>query len=94
MNDQPNNFITQLFAWVAAGAGAAGITTQDFIFIFFGAIGATVSVSSFITGRVDAYRERKEEERRTQLLSDYLTKKSPDAEGLSSVTEVMKRISE
>ncbi|MDX6914767.1 hypothetical protein R9X49_06555 [Pectobacterium carotovorum] len=94
MNDQPSNVITQFFAWVAAGASAAGIATQDFIFIFFGAVGAIVSVFSFISGRVDAYRERKEEERRTQLLADYLTKKSPDAESLSSVTEVMKRISE
>ncbi|MFT8211565.1 MAG: hypothetical protein ACMZI0_15120 [Symbiopectobacterium sp.] len=78
MNDQPSNGITQLFAWIAGVASAAGIATQDMIYIFFGAVGAVgavgaaVSVFSLVRGRVDAYRNRKEEERRTQLLADYL----------------------
>ncbi|PXB01138.1 hypothetical protein [Pectobacterium carotovorum] len=96
MNDQPGNVITQFFAWVAAVASAAGIATQDMIYIFFGAVGAAVSVFSFVSGRVDAYRSRKEEERRTQLFADYIktAAQNPEAESPASVVEVMKRISE
>lgn len=99
MNEQPGNVITQFFAWVAALASAAGIATQDMIFIFFGAIGAAVSVFSFVSGRIDAYRARKEEERRTQLLADYLSgvSRKPESERPASVevvAEAMKRMDE
>ncbi|KGA24916.1 hypothetical protein AO825_08310 [Pectobacterium brasiliense] len=94
MNDQPGNVVTQLFAWIAAVGSAAGIATQDLIFIFFGAVGAAVSVFSFISGRIDAYRERKEDERRTKMLSDYLSSKNPNPESTESVAELMKRISD
>ena len=76
MNEQPNNVVTQLFAWLAAIASAAGITTQDLIFIVFGAIGVVISVLSFVLGRIDSRAKRKQEERRTALYADYLGKRS------------------
>lgn len=77
MNDQqPANIVTQFFAWLAAIASAAGITTQDLIYIAFGAIGVLVSVLSFILSRIDARAKRKQEERRTKLYEDYLGKRS------------------
>ncbi|CAI1026912.1 Uncharacterised protein [Serratia ficaria] len=77
MNDQqPVNIVTQFFAWLAAIASAAGITTQDLIYIAFGAIGVLVSVLSFVFGRIDARAKRKQEERRTELYAKYLDKRS------------------
>ncbi|WP_193776810.1 hypothetical protein [Serratia marcescens] len=77
MNDQQSaNIVTQFFAWLAAIASAAGITTQDLIFIAFGAVGVLVSVLSFVLGRIDARAKRKQEERRTKLYEEYLGKRS------------------
>ncbi|KFB89633.1 hypothetical protein CR62_16765 [Serratia grimesii] len=77
MNDQQSvNIVTQFFAWLAAIASAAGITTQDLIYIAFGAIGVLVSVLSFVLGRIDARAKRKQEERRTTLYENYLDKRS------------------
>ncbi|MGQ6496404.1 hypothetical protein ACUNE2_01935 [Serratia sp. IR-2025] len=77
MNDQqPVNIVTQFFAWLAAIASAAGITTQDLIYIAFGAVGVFVSVLSLVLGRIDARAKRKQEERRTELYEDYLVKRS------------------
>lgn len=77
MNDQQSaNIVTQFFAWLAAIASAAGITTQDLIYIAFGAIGVLVSVLSFVLGRIDARAKRRQEERRTKLYEDYLGKRS------------------
>lgn len=99
MNDQPGNIITQFFAWMATIASAAGIATQDMIYILFGAVGAIISVASFISGRIDSWRERREESRRTQLLADYLKTASeqPDHERPASaevVAGAMKRMKE
>lgn len=65
MNDSGNIF-TQFFAWVAALASAIGFTTQDLVFIFFGAAGLLISLVSYINGRVDANRRRREDEKRTK----------------------------
>ncbi|TFB19763.1 hypothetical protein E3U32_18105 [Lelliottia nimipressuralis] len=71
MNDSGNIF-TQFFAWVAALASAIGFTTQDLVFMFFGAAGLLISLASYINGRVDAHRMRKEDEKRTKMVNDYL----------------------
>lgn len=76
MDQASSNIITQFFAWLAAVAAAAGITTQDLIYIAFGAIGVLVSVLSFVLGRIDSRAKRKQEERRTALYADYLGKRS------------------
>ena len=77
MNDQqPVNIVTQFFAWLAAIASAAGLTTQDLIYIAFGAIGVLISLLSFVLGRIDARAKRKQEERRTNLYANYLDKRS------------------
>ena len=64
MNDSGNIF-TQFFAWVAALASAIGFTTQDLVFMFFGAAGLLISLASYINGRVDANRRRR-------MVNDYL----------------------
>ncbi|HAS0922223.1 hypothetical protein ACHEUP_07205 [Enterobacter cloacae] len=71
MNDSGNIF-TQFFAWVAALASAIGFTTQDLVFMFFGAAGLLISLASYINGRIDAHRRRKEDEKRTRMVNDYL----------------------
>lgn len=72
MNDQPGNIVTQCSAWLAALAAGLGITTQDMVYMIFGLISVGVSVASYINGRIDAHRKRKEDEKRTRLLQDYL----------------------
>ncbi|MDW3570537.1 hypothetical protein N4235_06350 [Enterobacter asburiae] len=54
MNDSGNIF-TQFFAWVAALASAIGFTTQDLVFMFFGAAGLLISLASYINGRVAVF---------------------------------------
>ena len=77
MNDQQKiNIFTQFFSWLAAIASAAGITTQDLIYIAFGAIGVIISVTSFVLGRIDASNKRRQEERRTTAYEDYLRVRS------------------
>ncbi|QLO42286.1 hypothetical protein HV198_09045 [Citrobacter freundii] len=71
MNDSGNIF-TQFFAWVGTFAAALGFTTQDVIYMFFGAVGLLISLASYINGRVDASRKRKEDEKRTKMVNDYL----------------------
>lgn len=71
MNDSGNIF-TQFFAWVAALASAIGFTTQDMVFMFFGAAGLLISFVSYVNGRVDAHRIRREDEKRTKMINDYL----------------------
>lgn len=75
MNEHPNNVVTQIFAWLAAVASAAGITTQDLIFIAFGAVGVIISVLSFVLGRIDARTKRLNEQRRTELYATYLKRR-------------------
>ncbi|UNK75788.1 hypothetical protein [Raoultella planticola] len=72
MHEQQGNIFTQLFAWVAAFAAALGFTTQDVIYMFFGAVGLIISLASYINGRVDARRKRKEDEKRTKMVNDFL----------------------
>ncbi|MFO3754729.1 hypothetical protein [Klebsiella aerogenes] len=71
MNDSGNIF-TQFFAWVGTFAAALGFTTQDVVYMFFGAVGLLISLASYINGRVDARRKRREDEKRTQMVNDYL----------------------
>jgi hypothetical protein len=72
MNDHSGNIFTQLFAWLGTIAAALGFTTQDMIYMFFGAVGLLISLASFINGRIDARRRRKEDEKRTAMIKAYL----------------------
>lgn len=72
MNDYSGNIFTQFFAWLAALASVIGFTTQDLVFMFFGAVGLIISLISYVNGRIDARRKRKEDEKRTALIRDYL----------------------
>lgn len=72
MNDYSGNIFTQFFAWLAALASVIGFTTQDLVFMFFGAVGLLISLISYVNGRIDARRKRKEDEKRTAMIRDYL----------------------
>ncbi|WP_202301528.1 hypothetical protein [Dryocola clanedunensis] len=72
MNDQPGSVVTQFFAALAAVAAYLGVTTQDIVYMIFGLIGVVISLASFLSGRLDAWRSRKEERQRTRMLRDYL----------------------
>jgi hypothetical protein len=72
MDQSSGNFVTQFFAWFAAIAAACGVTTQDMVYMLFGLIGVLISFASFVSGRLDARKARKENEKRTRIVSDYL----------------------
>ncbi|EAC0558091.1 hypothetical protein QE63_001553 [Salmonella enterica subsp. enterica] len=72
MNDHSGNIFTQFFAWVGTLAAALGFTTQDMVYMFFGAVGLLISLISYVNGRIDARRKRKEDEKRTAMIRDYL----------------------
>ncbi|MFL7890233.1 hypothetical protein [Enterobacter pseudoroggenkampii] len=98
MNDQSGNALTQLFAWLAALSAALGLSTQDFVFMIFGLIGVVLSLASFISGRLDAHKLHKEDEKRTRLLEKYFedVRKLPQEQRPSSVkvvTDAINRIS-
>lgn len=90
MNDSGNIF-TQFFAWVGTFAAALGFTTQDVVYMFFGAIGLLISLVSYINGRLDARRRRKEDEKRTIMIRDYLhgVSDKPEAERSAAVSVVV-----
>ncbi|MCE9939800.1 hypothetical protein [Serratia liquefaciens] len=77
MNDQQaTNFITRVFGVLATVASMLGISTQELVYMIFAAVGAIVTVLSFVMGRMDARAKRKQEERRTALYESYLDKRS------------------
>lgn len=98
MNDQSGNALTQLFAWLAAFSAALGLSTQDLVFMIFGLVGVVLSLASFISGRMDARKLHKEDEKRTRLLEKYFddVRKLPPEQRPSSVkvvTDAINRIS-
>ncbi|CAI1974537.1 hypothetical protein [Serratia proteamaculans] len=77
MNDQQaTNLVTRVFGLLATLASAMGISTQELVYMIFAAVGAIVTVLSFVMGRLDARAKRKQEERRTTLYENYLDKRS------------------
>lgn len=77
MNDQQaTNFITRAFGVLATVASALGMSTQELVYMIFAAIGAIVTILSFLMGRLDARAKRRQEERRTDLYEQYLEKRS------------------
>ncbi|MBE0150205.1 hypothetical protein FOT80_12435 [Serratia fonticola] len=78
MNEQSSNVVTQFFAWLAAIASAAGITTQDIGFIAFGFIGVAVSIISLVASRIDARRKLRQEAERTEIMRQFYSRADPD----------------
>lgn len=72
MDQQPGNIVTQFFAWLAAVAAWLGIATNDLVYMIFGLIGVVISVASYVNGRLDARKARRQDEERTRLLAEYL----------------------
>lgn len=78
MDQASSNIITQFFAWLAAIASAAGITTQDIGFIAFGFVGVLVSVISLVMNRIDARARRKQEADRTEIIRQFYNRADPN----------------
>jgi len=71
MNDHSGN-ISRSFRVGWNPRGSIGFTTQDMVYMFFGAVGLLISLISYVNGRIDARRKRKEDEKRTAMIRDYL----------------------
>lgn len=81
MNDSGNIF-TQFFAWVAALASAIGFTTQDLVFMFFGAAGLLISLASYINGRVYDHNEAQKSDPNNLTKTGRLKKKARLVDGM------------
>lgn len=90
MEQQPGNIVTQFFAWLATIAGVLGWTTQDLVYFIFGFIGVVISLASYINGRIDARAARREDQRRTKIMEDYIADvKQKPLEDRPSAVEVI-----
>lgn len=99
MSDQPGNIFTQFFAWLGVIAAGLGLTTQDVVYMIFGLIGVVISIASFVYGRLDARSKKKEDEKRTAMISNYLgeIKDKPHAERPAAVqvaVDALERVGE
>lgn len=99
MNDHSGSIFTQFFAWLGTLAAALGFTTQDIVYMFFGAVGLIISLVSYVNGRLDARRSRKEDEKRTKMIRDYLDgasykPKSERPAAVSVVAEALTKVGE
>lgn len=92
MDQASSNIITQFFAWLAAVAAAAGITTQDIGFIAFGFIGVLVSVISLIMNRLDARARRKQEAERTEIIRQFYNRADPSNQ--SATAQILSDVAE
>ena len=83
MNDHPGNIVTQFFVWLAT----IGLATQDVVYMAFGLIGVFISLASYVNSLIDARRRRKQDEKRTQMLSNFLdeVKDKPHSERSAAV---------
>lgn len=87
MNDQPGNIVTQFFVWLATIVAGLGLATQDVVYMAFGLIGVFISLTSYVNSRIDVRRRRKEDEKQTQMLSNFLdeVKDKPHSERSAAV---------
>lgn len=96
MNDQPANLVTQSFAWLAALAAGLGITTQDMVYMIFGRLSVLISLASWLGGRLDARRQRLEDQKRTRILQTLVDdlqnrNRAEQIEIVRAVSEVLKK---
>ncbi|WAT10131.1 hypothetical protein [Rouxiella badensis] len=80
MNQQNDGAWTHFWATITALASAAGLTTEQWVYVFCAILGAILSFSSYLNNK-RALKERQiQDEKRTEVLQAYLAGKKASAE--------------
>ncbi|MCS3423428.1 hypothetical protein M2403_002029 [Rahnella sp. BIGb0603] len=75
MKMNPNNsdgFWTHFWAIVTATFSAAGLTTEQWIYVILAVFGALLSLASYLNNRKSLKAKQIEDEKRTEILRSYL----------------------
>lgn len=98
MKMNPNNsdgFWTHFWATVTAIASAAGLTTEQWIYVFCAIFGALLSLASYLNNRKSLKSKDDEDAKRTEILRSYLAGRKDNSEvDAGSVAEEVKDVME
>ncbi|MCC3717959.1 hypothetical protein LLP99_17075 [Rouxiella badensis] len=93
MNQQNDGFWTHFWATVTALASAAGLTTEQWVYVLCAILGALLSLGSFLSNRKSLKAKQAEDEKRTEILRAYLHGREVDAdESSEKVAEEVKGV--
>ncbi|WP_459176959.1 hypothetical protein [Ewingella americana] len=104
MNQNSDGFWTHFWATVTAIASAAGLTTEQWIYVFCAVFGALLSLASYLNNKKSLRAKQAEEEKRTaedqkrtEILRSYLAGREntseSDAAGVAEeIKEVMHQV--
>jgi hypothetical protein len=73
MNQNSDGTWTHFWAVITALASAAGLTTEQWIYVFCAIFGALLSLGSYLGNRQALKFKQDEEEKRTEILRSYVS---------------------
>lgn len=79
MNQDGNGFWTHFWASVTAISSAAGLTTEQWVYVLCAILGAALSLASFVSNKKSLKAKQIEDEKRTELLRVYLAGREDDS---------------
>ncbi len=79
MNQNSDGFWTHFWATVTAIASAAGLTTEQWIYVFCAIFGALLSFGSYLGNRQALKAKLDEDEKRTEMLRTYLASRKDNS---------------
>ncbi|MCC3701203.1 hypothetical protein [Rouxiella badensis] len=93
MNPQSDGFWTHFWATITALFSAAGLTTEQWIYVFCAIFGALLSFNSYLNNKRALKERQNEDEKRTEILRSYLAGRKNNAEVVpANVAEEVKDV--
>lgn len=80
MNQQNDSHWTHFWATCTALASAAGLTTEQWVYVFCALLGASLSLASFLVNKKAINARQTEDEKRTEILRAYLHGREDNSE--------------
>lgn len=84
MNPQSDGFWTHFWATITAIFSAAGLTTEQWIYVFCAIFGALLSFNSYRNNKRALKERQSEDEKRTEILRSYLSGSKTNNDAASS----------
>lgn len=93
MNQNSDGFWTHFWATVTAIFSAAGLTTEQWIYVILAIFGGLLSLASYLNNRWALKARQAEEEKRTEILRSYLAGRKDNTQiKASQVAEEVKNV--
>ena len=93
MNPQSDGFWTHFWATITALFSAAGLTTEQWIYVFCAIFGALLSFNSYRNNKRALLQRENEDTKRTEILRSYLAGRKNNTEvEAASVDEEIKDV--